>query len=91
MVQVPLICPFCGTEKVRKNGHSNGKQRYLCLNAECPHKTFYAEYTYNGCKPGGKKQILKMTIDGCGIRSISRVLGISQDTVIATLKKKKAT
>ena len=42
MVQVPLCCPFCGTENVRKNGHSNGKQHYLCKNADCSRQTFYA-------------------------------------------------
>ena len=46
MVQVTLHCPFCGSDDVGKNGSSNGKQRYLCRNTGCPHKTFYAEYTY---------------------------------------------
>ena len=46
MVQVSLRCPFCGNDDVGKNGHSNGKQRYLCCNSQCPHQTFYAEYTY---------------------------------------------
>jgi hypothetical protein len=43
--------------------------------ASCSHKTFYAEYTYNGCKPGVKKAIIKRaadgdenTSDGAGIR-----------------------
>jgi hypothetical protein len=28
------------------------------------HKTFYAEYTYNGCKPDVKKAIINWTADG---------------------------
>ena len=50
MVQVSLHCPFCGSDNIGKNGHSNGKQRYLYRNIQCPHRTFYAEYTYNDCK-----------------------------------------
>ena len=89
MVQVPLCCPFCGTENVRKNGHSNGKQRYLCKNADCSHQTFYAAYTYQACKPAVKKSIAQWSVDGAGIRAISRRLKVSTDTVIAELKKKK--
>ena len=88
MVQVSLQCPFCHTERVTKNGHSNGKQRYKCHNSECSHVTFYAEYTYNAYKPDVKKQIIKMAINGNGIRATARVLEISPDTVIAMLKKK---
>ena len=89
MVLVALKCPFCGSEEVGKNGHSYGKQRYVCNNSECPRKTFYDEYTYNGCKPDVKRDIIKWSIDGAGVRAIARELGISTDTVISELKKKK--
>ena len=91
MVEVPLRCPFCGTENVTKNGRSNGKQRYACHNGECSHQTFYAEYTYNAYKPEVKTGILQWSVDGAGIRAIARRLSVSTDTVIATLKKKKPT
>ena len=89
MVQVSLHCPFCNTTRVTKYGKPTGKQRYRCHNSECSHATFYAEYTYNAYKPGVKKQIIKMAIDGNGIRATARILEVSPDTVIATLKKKK--
>jgi len=89
MVLITLKCPFCGSENVIKFGYSNGKQRYSCKNSDCSHKTFYAEYSYNGCKPDVKKDIIKWSVDGAGIRAISRRLGISTDTVISELKKKK--
>ena len=89
MVLVNLKCPFCGSEDVRKSGHSNGKQRYACNNTECSHKTFYDDYTYNGCKPDVKRDIIKWSVDGAGIRAIARELGISTDTVISELKKRK--
>ena len=89
MVTVPLKCPHCGSDNVCKNGFNNGKQRYLCNNPDCSHTTFYADYTYNGCKPEVKRDIIKWTIDGAGIRAISRRLGISTDTVISELKNKE--
>jgi IS1 family transposase/transposase-like protein len=89
MVQVSLRCPFCGSEHVTKNGSSNGKQRYKCHNTKCTHQTFYAEYTYNGCKADVKPQIIKMAINGNGIRATARILNISPATVISTLKKKE--
>ena len=89
MVHVPLCCPSCGSGDVCKNGHSNGKQRYLCRNSSCSRKTFYADYTYNGCKPDVKKAILQWSVDGAGIRAISRCLGVSSVTVLCELKKKK--
>jgi transposase-like protein len=55
MVGVALKCPFCGSEDVRSYGTSNGKKRYAGNNPSCSHKTFYAEYRYNGCKPDVKK------------------------------------
>ena len=88
MVMVALKCPFCQSEKVGKFGSINGKQRYICNNTECSQKTFYAEYTYKGCTPEVRLKIIKMSIDGSGIRAIARVLGISKDTVVAVLKKK---
>jgi transposase-like protein len=34
MVTITLLCPYCESEKLVRNGHVlNGKQRYFCL--EC--------------------------------------------------------
>jgi transposase-like protein len=88
MVTIALKCPFCGSEDVRPYGTSNGKKRYACNNPACSHKTFYAEYRYNGCKPEVKKAIAKWAVDGAGVRATARGLGVSTDTVIKELKKK---
>jgi transposase-like protein len=72
MEAVAVICPFCGSEDVRPYGTSNGKKRYAGNNPECSHKTWYAEYPYNGCKPEVKRAILKWGIDGAGIGATTR-------------------
>jgi transposase-like protein len=79
MLAIALKCPFCASEDVRTYGTSNGKKRYAWNNPSCFHKTFYAEYRYNGCKPEVKKEVIKRaagqgrnTGDGTGMRGKSR-------------------
>jgi transposase-like protein len=72
MAAAALKCPFCGSGDIRPYGASNGKKRYAGNNAECSHKTFYAEYTDNGRKPEVKKAIIKRAADGAGVRARRR-------------------
>jgi len=89
MILIEIKCPKCGKTNVIKHGRmAIGKQRYLCK--DCKGKSFILEYTYNACKPGTEKAIIKMTANASGIRDISRVLGISTDKVMSTLKKQKS-
>ena len=87
MVTIALKCPYCNSENVGKFGIINGKQRYVCNNTECSQKTFYAEYTYKGCTPEVRLQIIKMSIDGSGTRAIARVLGIAHANVLSTIQR----
>jgi transposase-like protein len=90
MVLIAVKCPVCLGTDVSKNGKTRQDvQRYICNDALCNGKSFLLEYSNNGCKPGIEKQIIDMTANGSGIRDISRVLEISTDKVMGTLKKKK--
>jgi len=90
MVYIKVLCPYCGSENVVLYGkNANGKQRLLCRNVECSHKTFLLEYTYKAYNPGIKQQIIDMAMNGSGTRDTGRVLGISKDTVTSVLKKQK--
>ena len=90
MVLLPVLCPNCGTDNVRKNGHDqSGKQRFLCDNAECPRKTFGLQYTYNAYKPEVRASVYEHTVNGNGTLATARLLGISKNTVTALLKKPK--
>ena len=87
---VTVKCPFCGSENVGKNGHNvTGKQVYICKNSECKRFSFVEEYTYKAYNPGVRAQVLKMAVDCTGMRATGRILGISQNTVTAILKKRK--
>jgi transposase-like protein len=90
MAAVKVKCPVCEKTEVIEYGKSrSGKQRYCCKNNDCPRKIFQLAYQYNGHKPGIDKQIIDMTANASGIRDISRVLNITTDKVISTLKKQQ--
>ena len=87
MVETAVRCLHCKSKKVVKYGtQSNGIPRCKCK--KCG-KTFQLEYLSTGAKPEIKMQIIKMSLNGSGMRDISRVLGISRNTVDAVLKKLK--
>ena len=87
MVQINVRCMHCQSQKVVKMGfQTNVTPRCKCKRCG---KTFQTEYLNNGAKIETKFMIIKMSVNGSGIRDISRVLGISKDTVISVLKKLK--
>lgn len=91
MAVIKVICPSCKSDQVVEAGNtSNNKQRYKCRNNNCQKFTFILEYSYLGILPEVKNKIIKMAMNGSGIRDIARVLGISQKTVMSELKKNPA-
>ena len=83
---VGLRCVHCCVaDLVRFGLASNGIQRYRCKGCA---KTFVEQYSYEGRKPGVKEKIVDMAIDGVGVRATARLLGVDQNTVISTLRKK---
>lgn len=90
MVYEKILCPYCKSDNVVKNGkNKTGRQRMLCRNPECRHKTFQTEYSNNASRPGIKQKIIDMAMNGSGTRDTGRVLKISPNTVTAVLKKQK--
>ena len=80
-----ILCPNCQSNDIVKNGKSiKQKQRYLCKNCR---RQFVIEYEYNDFKKETKNFIVPMTLNGSGIRDISRVLQISSNTVLSTIKQ----
>jgi len=87
MVLQPIKCMYCDSESIVKYGtNPKGKQRLKCK--ECK-KTFQQEYSSNAAKFDTKLMVVKMSLNGSGIRDISRVLEISPNTVLAVLQKLK--
>ncbi len=89
MVLIAVTCPYCQSDHIAKRGKTGtGKQRYRCLNSDCPHQSFLLNPAYKGCLPQTKEQIIDMALNGNGIRDTDRVLGISTDAVLSELKKR---
>ena len=89
MAKIEVKCPYCGQEKVVKNGKSrSGKQKFKCCNDECSRKIFQLEYEKNAYYPGVKERAVEMAMNGSGVRDTGRVLKIAKDTVLAVLKKR---
>ena len=72
---------------MKSGRNAYGEQRYRCQNLDCTTKTFMLKYRYGAYQPHIKEQIVKMAINGSGIRDTARVLKIDKNTVISTLKK----
>jgi len=88
MAVVDVLCSYCKSKKVIKNGRSRaGAQRYLCQVSNCG-KTFQLVPSYKAYDRGMKERIVDMALNGSGIRDTSRVLSVAVGTVITTLKKK---
>jgi len=91
MAVIEVLCPFCKSNRVVKFGvNRQGKQRYQCCAEPCCKKTFILAYENKGYLPEIKEKIIDMALTGSGVRDTSRVLGISINTVLSELKKKKA-
>ncbi len=90
MAQVEVSCPYCtSTNSIKKGFTRQGKQRYVCQNENCSRSTFILDYTHQGYLPEVKEKIFEMSMNGSGVRDTSRVLKISQNTVLSELKKKR--
>ncbi len=88
MTLIPVHCLHCESDQVVKRGKtSDGKQRYLCRNGECAHRSFLLEYSDRGRLPQVKQPVVEMALNGSGIRDTARVLKMSKDTVLSELKK----
>jgi insertion element IS1 protein InsB len=77
-VDVQKKCNHCNNRCV-KNGTAYGKQRYLCNT--CKH-SFVGHYTYKAYQGNTDRDIKEHVKEGCGIRSIARLLNISSTTVL---------
>src|SRR5689334_14866762 len=80
-----MTCLHCSSFNLKKNGKTrNKKQKYRCLDCS---RQFITDYSYQGCRPFIRSLILKMTLNGSGIRDISRVLSISTNTVLKLIRQ----
>src|SRR5215510_5496564 len=84
-----IACPKCFSMKIKKNGRTaNCTQRYQ--RKDCG-RQFITTYTYLGRVEYVRELIVPMTLNGCGVRDITRVLLVSPNTVLKTPRATAAT
>ncbi len=83
-----IASPRCASPHVKKNGTTaHRKQKYQCI--EC-RQQFITDYTYRGCLSFIRELVVPMTMNSSGIRDIARVLSISTQTVMKTIRERAA-
>ncbi|MES2268636.1 MAG: IS1 family transposase [Bacteroidota bacterium] len=79
---VNINCHYC-FGAIIKFGKIGNQQRYRCKSCN---KTQIAHYSNKAYKPHTNSYIINYVTEGCGIRSIARLLNISPNTVIRRIK-----
>ncbi len=79
-----MKCSYCGGSLKRNGKQSNGAQKYKC--SECL-KSQLKEYSNKACAPGVNEFIISHLKEGCGIRSIARLSGVSPTTIMKRIIK----
>ena len=80
-----MNCYHCGSTQTRKHGKTrNGKQRYWC--GGCG-RSFREDPDAPGYTETAKAQILRAYQERTSLRGLTRIFGVSRNTVSAWLKK----
>lgn len=77
------ICSYCQKYLIKHGYSHSGKQRYKCKNCN---RTQVVTYTHQAYKSSINNQIINLTKEGCGVRSIVRLLKIGSNTVLRQIK-----
>jgi AcrR family transcriptional regulator len=78
-----MICPTCQSDRVAKNGHQQGKQRYVCRGCG---RQFVDRYVERGYPLEIRQKCLDLHQQGVSFREIERSTGVSHNTVINWVK-----
>lgn len=71
-------CRKCQNGGIKHGKSSSGMQRLFCKKCNT---TWQSTYIYNACKMTTNQNIISLLREGCGIRSIARLLKISTTTL----------
>lgn len=83
-----LACPACASHKTNRFGHQNGRQRFICRACQ---KTWRENPGTTAIAPERKARILAAYHERMSLRGLSRVFGVSRNTLSAWLKKSRET
>ncbi len=85
MVTIILLCPYCESEKMVRNGHApNGKQKYFCQECKRSSRENPVPPAYSEER---KEEITRAYQERSSLRGIERTFGVSRYSVVKWLKK----
>ncbi len=79
-----IFCKHCGETNLVKNGNVKNKQRYLCKSCNRTFREGDIRQKYGMVE---KLRVLKLYIEGVGIRAIERLEGISSPVIIHWIRE----
>ena len=79
-----MECKKCNSKNCIKKGLRGTKQRFYCKDCE---SYFQSEYIYQASKSEVNEFVVSLLKEGCGVRSIARILSISSKTVLSRILK----
>src|ERR1035441_10367232 len=74
---LPTECPKCHEHHIVRSGRVRGHQRYQCQDCH-----FHYTTGHRGKSPAYQRMALHLYLEGEGFRSIGRLLGVSNVTVM---------
>ena len=87
MVTIIVCCSHCGSENLKRNGHSpNGKQKYYCKDCKKQSRENPTPYAYPKER---REEILRSYEERSSLRGLTRTFGVARNTVSVWLKKKQ--
>ena len=79
-----MDCKYCKKQCSKAGKNSTGKQKYYCLLCK---KYQQKTYTYKAYDLKTDEQIIQYVKNSCGIRSIGKLIHISNTTVIKRIRQ----
>lgn len=75
-----VTCKYCNNLCIKYGKQKNNQQRYRCKKCHKTQQFAYTKQAYG--KIDINRWIAQLVIEGCGIRSIARLLRLSVNTVL---------
>lgn len=89
MITITVQCPYCGSDRLVRNGHApNGKQKYLCRACQRQSREHPVPHAYPEER---REEILRAYEERSSLRGLERTFGVSRHTVIGWIKKSHQT
>lgn len=83
-----MVCPRCGSVTIVKNGHKDGRQRYLCKDCRKTFGDTYGTLFYHSRLPAVTwEKLISLVLFNRSVRAIARNLNIHRNTALFNIHR----